>query len=204
MWLRSPSGSTRKMRRILPAEGSRPRPWRWDGVTCTGNGTCPRVCRGRQVGKERAAWVPQCSEGHAWGFAFASWTAGDSAPLQVFTAVLQSCHFLLFSRSVMSDSLRPHRLQHTRHPCPSPSPGVYSNSSIELVMPPTILSSVIPFSSCLLSFPASGPFPVSQLFGIRTKNEKLSFTECLLCARLSEPHLIWEPPYDVGTMATLS
>ena len=57
----------------------------------------------------------------------------------------------------MSDSLRPHGLQHTRAHCPSPTPGVYSNSC-----PPTRSSSVIHFSSCLLSFPTSGSFPVSQ------------------------------------------
>ena len=69
---------------------------------------------------------------------------------------------LLFSHSVMSDSLRPHGLQHTRPPCPSPSPGVYSNSCpSSWWCHPTISSSVIPFSSHLQSFPASGSFPMS-------------------------------------------
>ena len=70
-----------------------------------------------------------------------------------------------FSCSVVSDSLWPHGLQHNRLPCPSPTPGVYSNarpSSRECY--PTILSSVIPFSSCLQSFPVSGSFPMSQFF----------------------------------------
>ena len=71
---------------------------------------------------------------------------------------------LLFSCSVVSDSLQLHGLQHSRLPCPSLSPGVCSNSlSIELVMS-SISSSVTTFSSCLQSFPASGSFPVSQLF----------------------------------------
>ena len=73
--------------------------------------------------------------------------------------------FLLFSRSVMSDSLRPHGLQHARLSCPSPTPGVYPNSCpLSWWWHPTISSSVIPFSSCLQSFPASGSFPMSQLF----------------------------------------
>ena len=70
-----------------------------------------------------------------------------------------------FSRSVVSDSLRPYRLQHNRLPCPSPSPRAYSNSCpLSQRCQPTISSSVIPFSSCLPSFPASGSFPMSQLF----------------------------------------
>ena len=72
---------------------------------------------------------------------------------------------LLFSYSVVSDSLRPHGLQHARPPCPSLSPGVCSNSRpLSQWCHPTISSSVIPFSSRLQSFPASGSFPVSQLF----------------------------------------
>ena len=74
-----------------------------------------------------------------------------------------------FSRSVMSNSLLPHGLQHARPPCPSPTPGVYSNSrSSSWWCHPTITSSVIPFSSFLQSFPASGSFPVSQLFASGT------------------------------------
>ena len=70
-----------------------------------------------------------------------------------------------FSRSVMSDSLRPHESQHTRPPCPSPSPGVHSNSRpSSWWCHPAISSSVIPFSSCPQSLPASGSFPMSQLF----------------------------------------
>ena len=70
-----------------------------------------------------------------------------------------------FSHSVMSDSLRPHGLQHARPPCPSPTPGVYSNSCLLICWcHPTISSSVVPFSSCPQSFPASGSFPMSQFF----------------------------------------
>ena len=62
----------------------------------------------------------------------------------------------------MSDSLRPRGLQHSRPPCPSPTPGVYSNSH-PLSRHPTTSSSVVPFSSSLQSFPASGSFQISQL-----------------------------------------
>ena len=70
-----------------------------------------------------------------------------------------------FSRSVVSDSLRPHELQHARPPCPSPTPGVHSNSRPSSQWcHPAISSSVIPVSSCPQSLPASGSFPMSQLF----------------------------------------
>ena len=70
-----------------------------------------------------------------------------------------------FSRSVVSNFLRPHESQHTRPPCPSPSPGVHSYSSpLSRWCHPVISFSVIPFSSCPQSFPASESFPMSQLF----------------------------------------
>ena len=78
---------------------------------------------------------------------------------------IYSFWLLLFSCSVMSNSLQSHGLQHARLPCPSPSPGICSNSCpLSWWCHPTISSSVIPFSSCPQSFPASGSFPVSQLF----------------------------------------
>ena len=70
-----------------------------------------------------------------------------------------------FSHSVMSNSLQPHGLHHTRIPCPSPTPGVYSNSCpLSWWCHPTISSSVIPFSSYLQSFPSSWSSQMSQLF----------------------------------------
>ena len=69
-----------------------------------------------------------------------------------------------FSRSVVSDSLQPHELQHTSPLCPSPTPGVHPNPcTSSWWCRPTILSSVIPFSSCSQSFPASGSFQMNQL-----------------------------------------
>ena len=70
-----------------------------------------------------------------------------------------------FRYSVVSDFLRPHGLQHARSPCPSPTPGVYSNSyPLSRWCHPTISSSVIPFCSHLQCFPASGSFLMTQFF----------------------------------------
>ena len=82
-----------------------------------------------------------------------------SSPLFHLTSTVQ------FSRSVVSDSLRPRESQHTRPPCLSPTPRVYSNSCpSSWWCHPAISSSVVPFSSCPQSLPASGSFPTSQLF----------------------------------------
>ena len=72
------------------------------------------------------------------------------------------------SHSVVSDPLWPHGLQHSRPPCPSPSPGARSNSCLSSQWcHPTIPSSVVPFSSCVWSFPASGFFPSESVLCIR-------------------------------------
>ena len=85
--------------------------------------------------------------------------------------VKESCFFPIqfssvqFSRSVVSDPLRPHELQHARPPCPSPTPRVHPNSCpSSRWCHPAISSSVIPFSSCPQSLPASESFPMSQFF----------------------------------------
>ena len=84
--------------------------------------------------------------------------------MPVLVISLPSCS-VQFSSSVMSGSLWPHELQHARLPCPSPTPGACSNSwPLCQWCHPTISSSVIPFSSCLQAFPASGSFQMSQLF----------------------------------------
>ena len=93
----------------------------------------------------------------------------------IFISAFIQCKFLQyhcnlinsvqFSHSVMSDSLQPHQLQHARPPCPSPTPGVHSNSyPSSQWCHPAISSSVIPFSSCPQSLSASESFPMSQLF----------------------------------------
>ena len=86
-----------------------------------------------------------------------------SYPNRVFLMV--EYQSVQFSHSVVSDSLRPHESQHARPPCPSPTPGVHSDSCPSSQWcHPAISSSVVPFSSCPQSLPASESFPMSQLF----------------------------------------
>ena len=90
----------------------------------------------------------------SWHIAFAN--------CMVWTVNVRSVQF---SRSVVSNSLWPHESQHARPPCPSPTPGVHSDSHPSSQWcHPAISPSVVPFSSCPQSLPASGSFPVSQLF----------------------------------------
>ena len=86
-----------------------------------------------------------------------------------FCKIILSCNTRVWTVQlltlVQSDSLWPHGLQHDRPPCPSPTPGTYSNACpTSWWCHPTISSSVVPFFSCLQSFPASGSFPMSQFF----------------------------------------
>ena len=102
--------------------------------------------------------IKPASPALAGGF-FTNWATWE--------AHLNSIQFssVQISRSVMSDSLWPHESQHTRPPCPSPSPGVHSNSRPSSQWcHPAISFSVVPFSSCPPSLPASESFPISQLF----------------------------------------
>jgi len=86
-----------------------------------------------------------------------------------------------FSCSVVSDSLQPHGLEHARPPCPSPTPGVHSNSCPSSGWcHPTISSSVVPFSSCPQSFPASGSFPMSRLFASGSQSVGVSASASVL------------------------
>jgi len=110
-----------------------------------------------------------------------------------------------FSCSVMFDSLRPHRLQHAsltlrphglqhaRPPCPSPTPGVYSNSYLSSWWcHPTISSSVIPFSSCLQSFPAPGSSQMSQFFASGGQSIGVSASTSVLPMNIQDwPPLGW-------------
>ena len=84
---------------------------------------------------------------------------------QVHTNNTMTCSSVQFSPSVVSNSLRPHESQLARPPCPSPTAGVYPNSCpLSRWCHPAISSSVVPFSACPQSLPASGSFPISQLF----------------------------------------
>jgi len=96
-------------------------------------------------------------------------SGGDGIPVELFQILkddaVKVLHSVQFSHSVVSDSLRPHEPQHARPPCPSPTPRVHPNPCpSSWWCHPTISSSVVPFSSCLRSFLASGSFQMSQLF----------------------------------------
>ena len=103
-----------------------------------------------------------------------------------------------FSHSVMSDSWRPHESQHIRPPCPSPVPGVYSNSCPSSQWcHPAISSSVVPFSSCPQSLPASGSFPISQLFASGGQSTGVSASASVLSMNTQD----WSP---LGWMGWIS
>jgi len=106
-----------------------------------------------------------------------------------------------FSRSVVSDSLRPHGLQQARPPCPSPTPGVYLNSCpLSWWCHPTISSSVIPFSSCLQSFPALGSFQMSQHFPSGGQSTGVSVSESVLPMNTQD----WSPLERTGWISLQS
>ena len=106
-----------------------------------------------------------------------------------------------FSHSVVSDSLRPQGLQHARPPCPSPTPRVHSNSCpLNWWRHPTISSSVVPFSSCLQSFPALGSFPVSQLFAWGGQSIGVSASASVLPMNIQD----WFPVRWTGWISLLS
>ena len=93
-----------------------------------------------------------------------------------------------FRGSVMSDSLQPHELQHARSPCPSPSPGVHPGSHPSSQWcHPAISSSVVPFSSCPQSLPASESFPMSQLFAWGGQNTRVSALASSLPKNTQDP-----------------
>ena len=96
-----------------------------------------------------------------------------------------------FSLSVVSDSLRPHGLQHARPPCPSPTPGAYSNSCpLSQWCHSTISSSFTPFSSCPQSFPASGSFSMSQFFTSGGKSIGISASTSVLLMNIQDWFLL--------------
>ena len=112
-------------------------------------------------------------------------------------------YLLLFSHLVVSNSLQPHEVQHSSFPCPSLSPGVHADLSIELVMPsshPATSSSAIPFSSCPQYFPASGSFPTSQFFTSGGQSIRASASASLLPMNIQD----WFPLGWTGLISLLS
>ena len=127
--------------------------------------------------------------------------AGRKGNSTLVTSYLLSISSVLFSRSVVSDSLWPHELQHARLPCPSSTPRAYSNScSLSQWCHPTISSSVIPFSLCLQSFPASGSFPMSQFFASGGQRIGLSASSSILPMNIQD----WFPLGQTGLISLQS
>ena len=106
-----------------------------------------------------------------------------------------------FSRSVVSDSLQPHELQHARPPCPSPTPGVHSDSCPSSQWcHPVISFSIVPFSSCPQSLPASESFPMSQLFAWGGQNTGVT----ALASFLPKKSQGWSPSECAGWISLQS
>jgi len=105
------------------------------------------------------------------------------------------------SRSVVSNFLRPHESEHTRPPCPSPTPGVHSDSRpLSQWCHPAISSSVVPFSSCPQSLPASESFPLSQLFAWGGQSTRVS----ALTSFLTKKSQGWSPSEWTGWISLQS
>ena len=127
----------------------------------------------------RHDWVTQQPQ-HAWTWKF------------IFSHLSWIKHSVQFSRSVKSDSLRPHGLQNSRPPCPSPTAGAYSNSCpLNQWCHPTISSSVVTFSSHLQSFPASGSFQMSQLFASGGQSTGVSASASVLPMNTQDWSPLW-------------
>ena len=121
-----------------------------------------------------------------------------SYPNRVFLMV--EYQSVQFSHSVVSDSLRPHESQHARPPCPSPTPGGHSDSCPSSQWcHPAISSSVVPFSSCPQSLPASESFPMSQLFVWGGQSTRVS----ALASFLPKKSQGWSPSEWTGWISSL-
>ena len=165
------------------------RPSCWEGLKAGGEGD-NRAWDGWMASLTQWTWVWVNSRSwwwtwkpgmqrvvHDWTTELTDW----SIYLSWYLFCLTISIFCQFSCSVMSDCLQIHGLQHTRLPCPSPTPGAYSNSSpLSRWCHPTISSSVVPFSSHLQSFPPSGSFPMSQFFTSRGQSIGVSASASVL------------------------
>ena len=144
-----------------------------------GNGTAPATpsCRELCVPTrclKPSAFNSEITNSNPCNFSLASRCEGRHLPGTLLISSVQ------FSYPIVSDSFRPHGLQHARPPCPSPSPGTYSDSCPSgWWCHPTISSSVVPFSHPQ-SFPASRSFPMSQLFISRDQSIGVSASASVL------------------------
>ena len=127
------------------------------------------------------------------GFLFGDWL--------IVCQALYNFSSVQFTHSVMSDSLQPCGLQHARLPCPSPTPGACSNSCpLSQWCHPTISSSVVPFSSCLQSFPASGSFQMNHFFASGGQSIRVSSSASVLSMSIQG----WFPLGLTGLISLLS
>ena len=125
----------------------------------------------------------------------------DIKPWRALERNLKSFSSVQFSHSVVSDSLLSHEPQHVRPPCPSPTPRVYSNSCpLSQWCHPAISSSVVPFSSCPQSLPASGSFPMSQLFAWGSQSIGVSASASVLPMNTQD----WSPLWGTGWISLQS
>ena len=143
--------------------------------TCSAGEPSPNPGSRRSSGKGNSyplqySYLENSMDREAWqstvhGITKSQTQLSETLSLSLFILALDSHPSVQFSLSVVSDSLWPHESQHARPPCSSQTPGVCSNSCpSSRWCHPTISSSVVPFSSCPQSLPASGSFPKSQLF----------------------------------------
>ena len=175
-------------------------------------GHCSQEAQVQKEGVDESRWRP-CCEGpdpcallRLWWWATEFCNQGSS----IIRCVLErwvwehhcqgwtSASLSSFSSSVVSDSFWPRGLQHVRLPCPSPSPRACSNSCPSSQWcHPTISSSIIPFSSCLQSLPASGAFPVSRLFSLGGQRIRASASASVLSMNIQDwfrlDWLVWSP-----------
>ena len=120
---------------------------------------------------------------------------------QYFEEVVAFNFLVQFSHSVVSDSLRPHESQHSRPPCPSPTPGVHSDSCPSIRWcHPAIPSSVVPFSSCPQSLPASESFPMSQFLTWGGQSTRVSASASFLPKNTQG----WSPSEWIGWISLQS
>ena len=137
---------------------------------------------------EEKEWPAFLTPGKQWKSPSLSWESHEPGVNHWETHTNFSS--VQFSRSVMSNSLWPHELQHARPPCPSPAPGVYSNSCpLSQWCHPIISSSVVPFSSHLQSFPASGSFQMNQFFASGGQSIGVSASKSVLLMNTQD----WSP-----------
>ena len=163
-------------------------------LSWTSSSTCPYL----PVGPWHFAVRKACS---SLSVIYLSTTGSESWALTFQKLFNRSFSSVQFSCSVVSGSLWPHESQHARPPCPSPTPGVYSNSCpSSRWCHPAVSSSVVPFSSCPQSLPASGSFPMSQHFAWGSQSIGVSFSASVLPMNTQD----WSPSGWTGWISLQS